>query len=433
MNMEYYKKYEPIGGKWNFVRELGSGAYGTVFEIERNDFTKVRSALKIVTIPSSRSELDSYRKENFDHDETSVTSYFFGMVQEFIKEIQVMSQLKGYANIVNYEDHDVKKHEDDIGWDIFIRMELLTPLNDYYSKIKTGETHIAELGIDICRALEACEGQNIIHRDIKPSNIFVSKNGEYKLGDFGMARTLEKSLSGLSKKGTYTYMAPEVYKGERYGSTVDIYSLGIVMYRLLNNNMEPFRTGNTYNDAENALKKRIEGKIEIPPPSGARPVLADVILKACEYRPENRFRNAAEMRKALEIALSEIRVEEQLDETIGVFDSTYIPPKKATVSTPKPPTGIETKSDYESGVKPSLPSWEAPASEPKSFKSTMGSSFKKPDGGPGTGMLRKSSSKDIKTDISSVPPKSGPDSGISGDPSLKRRTTWCGFKKPGGL
>ena len=320
MNLEYYKKYEPIGGKWNIVRELGSGAYGTVFEVETNDLIRARSALKIVTIPASQSEVDSYRKESFDNDERSVTSYFYGMVQEFIKEIQLMSQLKGYANIVNYEDHDVKKHEGEIGWDIFIRMELLTPLGEYYSRIKPGESEIAELGIDICRALEACERQKIIHRDIKPSNIFVSKNGEHKLGDFGLARTLEKTMSGLSKKGTYTYMAPEVFKGESYGSTVDIYSLGILMYRLLNNNMEPFRTSKTYSDAENAMMKRIEGKTLIPPPSGARPKLAGIILKACEFRPEDRYQNAAAMRRELEIALSEIHIEEDLDRTLGVYD-----------------------------------------------------------------------------------------------------------------
>ena len=57
---------------------------------------------------------------------------------------------------------------------------------------------------------------------------FCIRFGEFKLGDFGIARELERTMSGLSKKGTYSYMAPEMYKGEAYDSRVDIYSLGIV-------------------------------------------------------------------------------------------------------------------------------------------------------------------------------------------------------------
>lgn len=94
----------------------------------------------------------------------------------------------------------------------------------------------------------------ILYTGIKPSNIFVSDNGDFKLGDFVVARTLEKTSSGLSKKGTYTYMAPEVFRGESYGASVDTYSLGIVMYKLLNNNLEPLRKDRTYSDIETALK-----------------------------------------------------------------------------------------------------------------------------------------------------------------------------------
>ena len=128
MDINYYKQYEPIDGKWYITRKLGSGSFGTVFEVERKDFSTMKSAMKIISIPNSQSEVESYRSENYDLDEKSVTAYFYGFVQEFVKEFQIMAQLKGHSNIVSYEDHDVKKKADGIGWDIFIRMELLTPL-----------------------------------------------------------------------------------------------------------------------------------------------------------------------------------------------------------------------------------------------------------------------------------------------------------------
>lgn len=71
-------------------------------------------------------------------------------------------------------------------------------------------------------------------------------------------------MSGLSKKGTYSYMAPEMYKGEAYDSRVDIYSLGIVLYKLRNHNRLPFISLEkqliTYRDKENALNKRMDGE-----------------------------------------------------------------------------------------------------------------------------------------------------------------------------
>lgn len=298
MDINYYKQYEPIDGKWYITKQLGSGAFGSVFEVERHDFSTVKSAMKIITIPSSEAEIENFRKENYMMSEDDVEKVFYSTVQEYIREFQLMSMLKGNSNIVSYEDHDVKKRADYPGWDIFIRMELLTPMNEFFKTHNTRE-NVIKLGIDICKALEVCKKYNIIHRDIKPTNIFVSETGDFKLGDFGVARILEKTGSNLSKKGTYTYMAPEIFKGENYTAVADIYSLGIVMYKLLNNNLEPFRTGLTFGDGEKALETRMRGT-RIPAPANADARLSEIILKACEFIPENRYRTPEQMRKRLE-------------------------------------------------------------------------------------------------------------------------------------
>lgn len=303
MDINDYKKYEPIDGKWYITKELGSGSFGTVLEIQRKDFPEMKSALKIISIPNSQSEVRSYKEENYDLDDKSITSYFYGFVEEFVKEFKLMSQLKGNSNIVSYEDHDIKKHDNGVGWDILIRMELLTPLGKYLADHASDKNTVVKLGIDMCKALEVCQKYNIIHRDIKPSNIFVSDNGDFKLGDFGVARTLEKTSSDLSKKGTYTYMAPEIFKGEAYGANVDTYSLGIVMYKLLNDNLEPFRTNRTFGDGEKAMELRMRGA-KMVKPKNADDALAAVVLKACSYDPAERYQSPSEMRKQLEAILS---------------------------------------------------------------------------------------------------------------------------------
>ncbi|MCD7905423.1 MAG: protein kinase [Clostridiales bacterium] len=136
--------------------------------------------------------------------------------------------------------------------------------------------------------------------------MFVSESGAFKLGDFGIARQVEKTVAGLSKKGTFTYIAPEVYKGEAYGSTVDIYSLGIVMYRLLNNNRVPFMPSYpaviSHADRETALVRRMRGE-EIEKPVNADGRLAEIVLKACAFKPEDRYNSPLLMRMELEAIL----------------------------------------------------------------------------------------------------------------------------------
>ena len=312
MNGEY-KIGDVVLGSWTLVRLLGEGAFGKVYEAHKEDFGTVSAAaIKIMTIPSSQSEVESARAEGMD--EAAVTAYFRDMAEQVVQEFRLMSELKGTTNIVSCEDHAVVPHTEGVGWDIFIRMELLTPMLRYMSGRELTRNDVIRLGIDICKALELCQKYNIIHRDIKPENIFVARTGDYKLGDFGVARTLEKTTGGLSKKGTYTYMAPEIYRDEPYGSTVDIYSLGIVLYRLLNNNRPPFLPPPpqpvSYSEREQALQRRIDGE-ELPPPANAEGRLSEIVLKACAWDPKDRYSSPGQMRQELE-AIAYPRGEDEL-------------------------------------------------------------------------------------------------------------------------
>ena len=294
---------------WKIDQFLGEGSFGKVYRIVREEFGHTyEAALKILEIPQNQSEVESVKNEGMNDE--SITYYFQSIVEDFVNEFALMSKLKGNSNIVSYEDHQVIARTNEFGWTVYIRMELLTPLYKYLKDHTLTIREVIQLGIDMCQALEVCQKYNIIHRDIKPENIFVSDLGKFKLGDFGIARQLEKTSSGLSKKGTYTYMAPEVYKGFPYNSTVDIYSLGIVLYRFLNNNRTPFMPSAPnpirYSDKENANILRLSGK-EIPAPANAEGRLAEIILKACAYNPSDRYDSAADMKRALQsIAYSEM-------------------------------------------------------------------------------------------------------------------------------
>ena len=313
------KKLDKVWPGYIVDKCIGEGSYGRVYRIhkEKSSSFCVREALKVITIPRDRSELIArmnYQKERdltekvFDEtyiskDEKSITTYFRNIVDDVIKEVEVMYALSGNTNVVNYIEHEIVPHTDEIGWDILIRMELLTPLYVHYEANPPKIEDIIQLGIDMCHALEVCQQYNIVHRDIKPTNIFVSKLGKYKLGDFGIARELSKTNYATAKRGTYLYMAPEVYKGETYNSTVDLYSLGLVLYQFFNRGRLPFMPVDTeyllHSDEEKSVAMRMKGA-EITKPCDADESISSVILKACAYASSDRYQNPKSMRKDLE-------------------------------------------------------------------------------------------------------------------------------------
>ncbi|MBE6574120.1 MAG: hypothetical protein E7652_06985 [Ruminococcaceae bacterium] len=298
MGIERLSEFWP---EWQVTDLLGEGSFGKVYKAEKSDTALTSySAIKVISIPNSQAEIRSLYAEGMTDADT--TAYLEGVVSDFVNEIKLMENLKSASNIVTVEDYKILKKNDGIGWDIFIRMELLESFEKVMAKKTLSEDEVIKLAIDLCTALEACEKDNIIHRDIKPANIFVSRFGDYKIGDFGVAKELSKTVGNMSSKGTLSYMAPEVVHGQNYDATADIYSLGIVLYALLNNNRLPFLDPNstqiTYNDRQAASERRLSGE-PLPKPCNASGELASIVLTACSYDPKRRFKRPAAMKNAL--------------------------------------------------------------------------------------------------------------------------------------
>jgi len=328
---------------WKIIEKIGEGSYGRVFKVEKAKYGNLKdtAALKVIQIPPSQDVIKAQLAEGTDP--ATIRNSLKGYVDDMVKEVSILRDLKDHHNIVRYEDFDVIDHFTDgiVQWDILIRMELLTSLLDYKvslaSQNRRMETEdIVELGIEISDALAYCAENNIIHRDIKPGNIFINKIGDYKLGDFGVARNAEGTAATMSMKGTESYMAPEVFldtgTGHKYGANVDVYSLGLVMYELLNIRlpfMPPYPEPilNMAMEREKALMKRLS-KEPLPKPLFCDDALAEIILKACAGNVSDRYRSAQAFHDALEeYAASLLQSNEEIvtesteeDKTVGLFD-----------------------------------------------------------------------------------------------------------------
>ena len=300
IGMNYTEGTSVLDG-WTIVRKLGSGSFGTVYQIERKDEYGIceRSALKVISVPQSPEDMKEILDEGMNDREAS--TYFNSVMRDIVREIAVMVETKSCEHIVRYEAHKVIAHENGIGGDILIRMELLTSLPEYRRTHEMNENDVIRMGRDLADALTYCERKGLIHRDIKPQNIFVTENGSFKLGDFGIARRMQRT-TGASRKGTEDYMAPEVYLRRHYGTTVDIYSLGLVMYKYANYGRLPFLplppTPPSFDDREQSLQNRMNGT-PLPPPAEASEDLSAIILKACAYDPQKRYRSAGDLKADL--------------------------------------------------------------------------------------------------------------------------------------
>lgn len=289
---------------WTLVRKLGEGSYGGVYEIFRllPNGKKEKAALKKLSIPRSEEEIQELQAQSFSQER--ITAYLKSQMRSLVNEYLFMQQLEACPSVVSCQDIQYRPRAEGIGWNIYIRMELLTPLKKTVAG-SYNEYRVLRLGLDMCRALAACEKYNIIHRDIKPENILVSETGRFKLGDFGIAKISEKTESG-TLAGTNGYMAPEVANRQHYGKEVDIYSLGMVLYWMMNENTLPFLplppSIPTGEQREAAVTRRLNGE-GLPPPVNGSPELKRVVLRACVFDPDKRYHSAQEFGAVLQFIL----------------------------------------------------------------------------------------------------------------------------------
>ena len=274
---------------------IGTGSYGSVcgVTLEGKPF-----ALKHLRVPRDPEEAVRLARKLGGAEQAK--AYCREAADRLLEETRILERLKDHPNIVAVQD--VRLEENETGYDIYILMERLEPFTEYGIRHSMGESDVLRLGIDLCRALEACEQASVLHRDLKPDNILVTEDGTFKVCDFGVARLLEKTTSGNSVRGTFAYMAPEVYYGRKYGRRADIYSLGMILYVLMNRGRDPFvpqdRRMVHYMDRETALNRRMDGEA-LPAPAEASEEFTEILMKACAFYPEKRYTSASALKEDL--------------------------------------------------------------------------------------------------------------------------------------
>ena len=343
---------------YTVVEMLGAGAFGTVYKaVKTNASGCFARALKHITIPSKKQYSSVFN--SMGGDISKANNYFAEKLQNIVAEIQILNNLseKGAQHIVRYYDNDIVTQESPRKYDVYILMEYLTPLEDYMENRDVLVRDIVKLGLDVLDGLRVCHDNGVIHRDVKDENIFVSTEGEFKIGDFGVSKVLKDSSKAESLKGTPNFLAPEVYLGkEGYTKSVDLYSLGIVLYRLLNYNRNPFLPHfpeQFYSeDEDRAFEKRMKEETPDLPSLGGEKI-GEVIVKAISS-PDRRFKTAEGFFYALKSAASETEEDillKKVNLNVNASERTESDGYGKTVgeTVPGEETGIEKKQDGDEG------------------------------------------------------------------------------------
>ncbi|HEY3325992.1 MAG TPA: serine/threonine-protein kinase [Novimethylophilus sp.] len=274
-------------GKYAVFDELGRGATSVVYR-GIDPFTNRDVAIKVFN-PAGFANDDQRRK----------------FEKLFMTEAAMVGKLN-HPHVVNIFDASVE------GEQLYIVMELVrgTALDEH--AVPDGLLPIAsvmQIIFKCCTALDFAHRQGIIHRDIKPANIMLCDNGEIKITDFGAALMPSMEQTQLAGVGSPAYMSPEQVREENLTHQTDIYSLGVVLYRLL--------TGRFPYDADNAYA--LIHKIMNEAPHDVRALrpeisseLARIVHKAMEKTLAARYHNWADFASDLAACVRPARVTEKV-------------------------------------------------------------------------------------------------------------------------
>jgi serine/threonine protein kinase len=301
-------KQQIVGG-YEVGALLGSGTVGEVYHA-RHCETGVRAVLKFLHEHTAR-EPDAQRR--------------------FVREVAIAEKLD-HPNIVRHFDCGL--HDDQY----FFAMEFVDcgTLKDVLrQRRKLPWREVAECGIQICAALEHAHERGIIHRDLKPANLFISAEGQVKVGDFGLARDLNKGRLTLEGQtvGTCRYMAPEQITGEaELTGAADLYALGCILYRAIIGK-PPFDGESIIDIFEAHLYSEPQPLADLA--EDCPRDLSDLVMQLLAKDPQDRPASAAEVQAALE-------------DILGGRRTKLIPPRRVE-------TSLDIEPSASSEADPTLP------------------------------------------------------------------------------
>ena len=266
--------------------------------------------LKYISVPAAQEQMEALLLTGAYASPEEADAYYRKEAEALVHEAEERKKLLDCPFILPFLGVQMEKKEEGVGYDVYAVLPKRNSLKDYLEENAISHLRGINMGIDLCAALEALREEGYVHGNLKPGNVYFSDTGRFLLGDFGLISTKDMQYTVLPEQYRSSYTAPElrnIIGG--FNETVDIYSLGMILYRIYNGNHAPFEDEKTPSKA--ADTRRLEGDT-LPAPLYADYELTEIIQKACAYDPADRYQTPAQMRIALERYMQRNAVSDQL-------------------------------------------------------------------------------------------------------------------------
>lgn len=252
-----------------------------------NQQTKEKYIVKIISIPASQTKLDALLLTGAYANKEAACAYFLELANDLAGEAKTLKQLSITEGFTAYQDWQIVPMEDGTGFDVYLLGTYKRSLQKIFQREPMTQLRALNLGLDMCAALSVCRQANYLYVNLKPENIFMMPTGSFRIGDLGFISTNALSYTSLADIYRSAYTAPEIADAfSTLNETMDIYALGLILYQAYNNGALPFQ--GTQAPAE-----------KFAPPMYADYEIAEIILKACDPNPEERWQTPEEMGQAL--------------------------------------------------------------------------------------------------------------------------------------
>jgi beta-lactam-binding protein with PASTA domain len=263
----------------------------------------------------------------------------------FRREAQSSAALNHPSIVAVYDTGEsIDKHGSHVPYIVMEYVEGQT-LRDILRGAENGRKILPEralsLTADVLSALDYSHRSGIIHRDIKPANVMLTPSGQVKVMDFGIARAIADTSSGMTQTaaviGTAQYLSPEQARGETVDARSDIYSTGCLLYELLTGR-PPFVGDSPVSVAYQHVREEARPPSQLNPDVSA--AIDTIVAKSLAKRVEDRYQSAADMRKDIERVLAGQEVEAPAAAT-AVVGGTAVAAAAPILQPPNSPTALD--------------------------------------------------------------------------------------------
>ncbi len=254
--------------------------------------------LKHISVPASQEQVQALLLTGAYASEAEAADYFRQEAEALVQEVEARKKLLDCPYILPFLGVQMEPKEEGTGYDVYAVLPKRSSLQTFLNDNAVSHLRGINMGIDLCVALAALREEGYVHGNLKPGNVFFSDTGRFLLGDFGLISTQDLQYAVLPEQYRSSYSAPEtkdILGG--LNATIDLYSLGMILYRIYNGNHAPFEDEQT--PAKAAEERRLAGE-ELPAPIYADYELTEIIRKAIANDPAERYQAPDEMRLDLE-------------------------------------------------------------------------------------------------------------------------------------